>query len=99
MLTPYIFFMIINVIAFIIVARDKMKARKKLWRTPEKVIFMLALVGGSLGVYLSMLFFRHKTKHKKFMIGIPLILILQLVIVCLILFKPELFSFFNMNMF
>lgn len=71
---------IINVVGFILVALDKQKARKKLWRIPEKTFFLIALVGGSIGIYVSMLLFRHKTKHWYFMIGIPAIFAAELII-------------------
>ena len=67
----------VNISGFIVVAIDKYKARKRLWRVPEKVFFFLSLLGGCLGVYLSLLLFRHKTKHPTFMIGIPAIFIIQ----------------------
>lgn len=73
-------FAIINVVGFILVALDKQKARKKLWRIPEKTFFLIALVGGSIGIYVSMLLFRHKTKHWYFMIGIPAIFAAELII-------------------
>ena len=70
---------IINLIGFVIVAADKHKARHKQWRIPEKTIFLFAIIGGCVGVYLSMLIFRHKTRHWSFMVGIPLILVIQVV--------------------
>lgn len=69
---------IINAAGFILVALDKRKARKKLWRVSEKTFFLIALIGGSIGIYVSMLLFRHKTKHWYFMIGIPAILVAEL---------------------
>lgn len=71
---------IINAAGFILVALDKRKARKKLWRIPEKTFFLIALIGGSIGVYVSMLLFRHKTRHWYFMIGIPAIFVAELII-------------------
>jgi len=56
---------------------DKQKAKKGLWRIPEKTLFLISILGGSLGGILGMYIFRHKTKHWKFVIGMPLILILQ----------------------
>lgn len=73
-------FAIINAVGFILVALDKQKARKKLWRIPEKTFFLIALIGGSIGIYVSMLLFRHKTKHWYFMIGIPAIFAAELII-------------------
>jgi uncharacterized membrane protein YsdA (DUF1294 family) len=70
--------LLLNSTGLAIVALDKYKARKRLWRIPEKTIFLAAIAGGSLGVWFGMLIFRHKTRHKKFTIGIPLIIFLQL---------------------
>lgn len=59
---------------------DKQKAIHNQWRIPEKTLFLLALVGGSLGTTLGMHICRHKTKHWYFRFGMPLILIVQLVL-------------------
>ena len=74
----YIYLLIINLVAFIIMLIDKRKAIKGKWRIPEKNIFTLAIIGGSIGVLLGIYSFRHKTKHLSFTIGIPVILILQI---------------------
>ena len=74
---PAIWLIIINLAGFILCAVDKRKAIRNKWRIPERDIFIAALLGGSAGVYLSMLLFRHKTKHLKFMAGIPLIFIAE----------------------
>lgn len=68
---------IISLISIIITAKDKIRAIKGGRRTPEKELLTLSALGGSLAMLLTMLIIRHKTKHKKFMIGIPLIMILQ----------------------
>lgn len=73
-----IYILLINLIAFVVFGIDKRKARKGQWRVPESTLFILALIGGSIGALLGMLAFRHKTKHRKFTIGIPLILALQI---------------------
>lgn len=73
-----IYILLINLIAFVVFGIDKRKARKGQWRVPESSLFILALIGGSIGALLGMLAFRHKTKHRKFTIGIPLILALQI---------------------
>jgi uncharacterized membrane protein YsdA (DUF1294 family) len=59
---------------------DKGKSQKGEWRVPEKTLFVTALLLGSLGILLGMYLFRHKTKHKRFTIGIPIILIIQIFI-------------------
>lgn len=73
-----IYIILINLIAFVVFGIDKRKARKGQWRVPESTLFILAIIGGSIGALLGMLVFRHKTKHRKFTIGIPLILALQI---------------------
>ena len=69
-----------NALAFFVMLMDKLRAKKKRWRVPEAVLFTLALLGGSLGIWAGMYLVRHKTRHLKFVLGIPLILILQVVI-------------------
>jgi uncharacterized membrane protein YsdA (DUF1294 family) len=59
---------------------DKNKARKNKWRIPEKTLFLIAIIGGSIGSILGMQSFRHKTKHKSFTIGMPIILIIQILL-------------------
>jgi uncharacterized membrane protein YsdA (DUF1294 family) len=76
-----IFLIIINIIGFITVAIDKRKAQKHLWRIPEKTLFLIAVLGGCPGVYTGMLVFRHKTKHYRFTLGVPVIFILQVLLV------------------
>ena len=71
---------LINLVGFVVVAADKYKARRKQWRIPEATIFLIAAIGGSIGVYSGMLIFRHKTRHWSFMAGIPLIFIIQIII-------------------
>jgi len=69
----------VNLLAFVLYGVDKGKAKRGAWRTPEWVLFLVALIGGSLGALLAMGVFRHKTLHKKFSVGVPLILTLQVV--------------------
>ena len=71
----------INLIAAVTVASDKYRARRRLWRVPERTLFLLAILGGMPGTYLTMKVIRHKTQHKRFMIGLPVILVLQLLLV------------------
>lgn len=59
---------------------DKWKAQRKRWRISEKMLFLLAIIGGSLGALAGMYTFHHKTLHKKFVIGVPLILVIQVII-------------------
>ena len=64
---------------------DKIKASKNAWRIPEATLFLVALLGGSLGSLLGMYTFRHKTKHISFSFGMPLILAAQIVVIVLIM--------------
>ena len=72
---------IINIVTFIIYGIDKYKAKKGKWRIPENSLIGLAIIGGSIGAYLGMRVWHHKTMHLKFKYGIPLIIVIQLVIV------------------
>ena len=81
----YIYLAIINAISFILMLVDKYKARKNLWRIPERTFFLIACIGGSLGCILGMYTVRHKTKHPKFTIGMPLIFAGQVMAVILIM--------------
>jgi len=74
----------INAVTFIIYGIDKLKAKKGMWRTSEATLLLLAAAGGSIGAFLAMQIFRHKTKHKKFIYGIPLIIVLQVAAACAI---------------
>lgn len=69
----------INLLGIIVIVADKKKAIKGKYRIPELDLWIIALLGGSLGTYIAMKIVRHKTKHKNFMIGIPIIIIIQLV--------------------
>ena len=68
----------INVLTFLIYGVDKWKAQRDRWRIPEDTLIWLAIAGGSVGALLGMNLFRHKTKHRKFFLGIPAILLVQL---------------------
>lgn len=73
-----IYFVFINVLTFLLYGIDKWKARRGKWRIPEETLIWLAIVGGSIGALLGMYLFRHKTKHKKFTLGIPAIFLIQM---------------------
>ena len=70
----------INILAIVITIWDKSAAIHGAWRIPEKTLFLLCLLGGCPGMYITMQLIRHKTLHKRFMIGIPLIFIAPLMI-------------------
>ncbi|NMC56564.1 MAG: DUF1294 domain-containing protein [Eubacteriaceae bacterium] len=74
------YLLFINIIAFVAVFIDKQKAKKNRYRISEKALFILASIGGSIGTYISMLIFRHKTKKWYFKIGIPFIIIIQIIL-------------------
>lgn len=76
----YAYLVIINAIGFLIMLADKKKAQRGRWRIPERTLISIAILGGSIGSLLGMNLFRHKTKHPKFTIGIPLILAVQVVL-------------------
>ena len=71
----------INVITFLIYGIDKFKAKKGKWRIPESTLLLLAIIGGSIGAWFGIKVWHHKTLHKKFKYGIPLIVIAQIAIV------------------
>ena len=72
------YLLLINAAAFMLMLVDKRKARKNRWRIPERTLILSAAFGGSIGALLGMYTFRHKTKHLKFTLGIPAILIAQI---------------------
>lgn len=83
-----IYLVSINCISFIVMGVDKHKARKRAWRIPESTLFVLALIGGSLGSILGMHLFHHKTRHWYFLYGMPTILIIQALLVLLLMTSP-----------
>lgn len=80
-----LYLIVINVVAFLAFGLDKLKAKADAWRIPEKTLLGLAIIGGSVGAILGMRTFRHKTRHKQFSVGLPVILAVQLIIVALLL--------------
>ena len=82
-----IYAIIINLIGFFSMLIDKRRAKKNQWRIPEKTLFLFAILGGSIGSNIGMRLFRHKTKHWYFVYGMPAILLIQIVIICLLIGK------------
>ena len=78
---------IMSLIAFAAFGIDKYKAKTNRWRISEKTLFLLALLGGGVGAYLGMKVFHHKTRHKQFAIGLPLIMIIQLGLIAFLVRK------------
>lgn len=78
------YFILINLISFSAMYIDKRKAVTHKWRISEFNLIMLSVIGGSVGMLLGMHIFRHKTKHKKFTIGVPIILAAQIIIFVLL---------------
>lgn len=75
---------VVNAVAFIVYGIDKYRARNAKWRIPEATLLMLAVVGGSVGAWLGMKAWHHKTRHMKFRYGVPVILLLQIVLATLL---------------
>lgn len=71
------YLILVNSIGFFLMGNDKKRAVRHLWRIPEKTLFLCSLIGGSIGTWAGMYVFRHKTKHWYFVVGMPLILLLQ----------------------
>lgn len=77
----------INLVTFAVYGADKRRARRGAWRVPEKTLFLLPLLGGSVGALLGMRVFRHKTKHWYFVWGVPAILLAQLALAVWLLYR------------
>ena len=82
-----VYLLLINAAGFLLMLVDKYKAKRNLWRIPESTLMGVAVIGGSIGAIAGMNLFRHKTKHAKFYIGLPVILALQIVLVSLLVLK------------
>lgn len=78
-----IYLLAVNLVGFALMGIDKRKAIKHAWRVLEATLFLSAILGGSIGAWLGMYTFRHKTKHLRFVVGIPLIFVLQIGIICI----------------
>ena len=76
-----IYLAVINVVSFFVYGIDKWKAKRSKWRIPETTLLMMAIFGGSIGAWLGMKVWHHKTLHKKFRYGIPAIFIVQLLLI------------------
>lgn len=81
-----IVFIIWNIIVMLVYGIDKLKAKKGAWRIPEKTLIGLAFLMGATGALFGMKFFRHKTKHKLFTIGVPVCFVLNVLMVVLVIY-------------
>ena len=82
------YFIILNLIGFALMGIDKYKAKKRSFRIPEATLFIVAIIGGSIGSILGMYAFRHKTRHWYFVYGMPFILLLQIIFFIFLLNAP-----------
>ena len=82
------YLIIMNIIGFALMGIDKHKAKKRAFRIPEATLFIVALIGGSIGSIFGMYAFRHKTRHRSFIYGMPAILVLQIILAVVFLTAP-----------
>lgn len=82
-----IYLLTVNILGFLVMFIDKRKAERGKWRIPEKTLFVIAFIGGSIGTIAGMYTFRHKTQKLKFTLGFPAILIIQIIIAIYIIIK------------
>ena len=80
-----LYIVLINIMTFFIYGIDKLKAKKSKWRVSENTLIGMAIIGGSIGAWLGMKIWHHKTLHKKFKYGVPLILVAQTALCCYLL--------------
>ena len=90
-----IYLAIINLVGFLLMGIDKAKAKRHAYRIPEATLFCIAVFGGSIGSIIGMYTFRHKTKHKSFVIGMPVILAVQVIAVIALILSPLEIVFFG----
>ena len=75
-----IYMVLMNLVGIVVMGIDKERAKRHAWRIPEKTLFLVSLLGGSVGTWAGMYLFRHKTKHWYFVIGMPAILVVQIAV-------------------
>ena len=78
------FLVFINLLASLLTVYDKFAAKSNFYRIPERMLFGVSIVGGALFMYITMRAIRHKTFHKSFMIGLPLIIVMQILLLLLV---------------
>ncbi|MCM1126973.1 MAG: DUF1294 domain-containing protein [Lachnospiraceae bacterium] len=82
------YFAAVNLMGFALMGIDKYKAKKRAFRIPEATLFIVAAIGGSIGSIIGMYVFRHKTRHRAFVYGMPFILIVQIALIIALLNAP-----------
>ena len=82
------YFIIMNLIGFSLMGIDKYRAKKRSFRIPEATLFIVAIIGGSIGSIIGMYAFRHKTRHWYFVYGMPFILVLQIILFVVLMNAP-----------
>lgn len=80
------YLLIVNIAAFFLMGIDKKKAQTGAWRIPEKTLFLSAILGGGVGAIAGMQLFRHKTRHRSFVIGMPLILLAWVILLAALIY-------------
>lgn len=75
-----LYILVVNILTYILMWLDKQKARKNQYRIPERTFFLLSILGGAVGTLIGMRTFRHKTKHPRFTVGIPILIVLNIVL-------------------
>ena len=81
------YLIIINITAFAAYAMDKGRSKRHMWRVPEATLLMLAALGGSAGAFIAMHFLHHKTKHPRFYLGVPVLLLIHIALCTYIFWK------------
>ena len=80
------FLILMNIVTFVLYGVDKLKAKRSKWRVSEATLLLFAVLGGSVGAWLGMKIWHHKTQHKKFKYGLPLIILIQIAAVVYFLY-------------
>ncbi|KAB3530197.1 DUF1294 domain-containing protein [Alkaliphilus serpentinus] len=81
------YLLIISLLSFFMMGLDKIRAKKVLHRIPEKLLFLLAFMGGAIGILIGMVTFHHKISKKKFVLGIPILYIMNKLVIWIVFYK------------
>lgn len=82
-----VYLLVMNIVGVAVMGIDKWKAKHHAWRIPESTLFLVSILGGSVGTWAGMYLFRHKTRHWYFVIGMPVILAIQIVIAVYVFYR------------